>query len=269
MKANRLFPWGYSSATRGFSSTNGSKANAFPAGRQLLLNWMAIPKLAILVCLLSSSHALAVATYDYLSDVALTFNYPWSALIPLDTLTTSGAGQHQESANALRDAGAQILQFFQRSEIVGSAGDDTVTEGGVSHAYSQVVTLLTFAFGFTPTDLTVTLASWNQNLESSRELPLWNPINQTGEYVGFLPGWGGGGTALQFAFDGKGFWGSSTTFDDLTGEHTLSVMTIADETAFAAYSFVPVSDSSNTLLVLAAGLLGLANLGNRTHRARR
>jgi hypothetical protein len=225
-----------------------------------------LPKLA-LAGLLSSTHALATATLDYTSDVTLTFSVPWSGITPQDSLPTTQIGEAQASSTAYRDANAQLNQFYQRSEIIESVGNPGLATGdGLSHAYSEVNTLISFAFGDTPTDLTITLNNFQQILNSSKEAP-WNLINETGEFIGYIPGLGGGGTGLTLSFDNQGFFipggwtpGASVTFPGLTGNHVLYVHTIADEGEIARYPYFFAPDPANTTILLSAALalLGLA-----------
>jgi hypothetical protein len=227
---------------------------------------LVLPKLA-LAGLLSSTHALATVTLDYTSDVGLILNVPWSAITPQDSLPTTTIGEAQASATAYRDANAQLNLFYQRSEIIESVGNPGLATGyGLSHAYSEVNTLISFAFGDTLTDLTITLNNFQQILNSSKEAP-WNPINETGDFIGYIPGLGGGGTGLTLNFDNQGFYipggwtpGASVTFPGLTGDHVLRVQTTADEGAIANYPYFFAPDSANTTLLLGAALalLGLA-----------
>ena len=174
-----------------------------PFIRRVLIQTTAIPQVAALVCLSYEHHALAVATYDYLSDVTITCNVAWDAYTPTDTSTTSGSGQHNESTAPSRNSDPQNLQFYQIARISGSAGDSPLGEGGISHAFNRVETTLAFDFGSTPTNLTITLDDYNQVISSSRQLPQWDPTSDTGEYIGYWPTLGGGGTALGLAFDGE------------------------------------------------------------------
>lgn len=221
-------------------------------------------------CLLPGDRAYAIAMYDYLSDATMTFNQPWSSYAAISTSTTSGSGQYTASTMPSQDADPQDFSYYQSARIVGSAGDASLSQGGTSHAYNLVETFITFEFAV-QTDLVVSLTDWNQILLSSRQLPLWEPANQTGEYIGFWPELGGGGTGLQLALDGQFFaipnWdrGGSTTFDNLIGTHTILLKTSADESALAGYPYIRVPEPP-TLLLLAAGLGVLTGIARRMRR---
>jgi hypothetical protein len=219
--------------------------------------------LGSVICLFFSAHAFGLATYDYLSDVNVTFSNLWDSYSTTITSTTYSTGQGYATTSPSQNLNLSSLSYYQLSSIEGSAGNTALNQGGTSHAYNSVGT--TFAFDFaTPTDLTITLADWNQIVTSSRQLDLWNPDNETGEYIGYWPTLGGGGTSLMLELDGQAFaipgWtrGASTTFDDLTGKHTVLVWTTADETAIAGYPYDAPEPA--TLLFLASGLIGLIGL---------
>jgi hypothetical protein len=205
--------------------------------------------------------------YDYLSDAKIAFSQPWVNYTTDVTSTTSGAGQYSVSTSPSEAVVLQNISYYQSARVMGSAGDSALSQSGTSHAYNYVQT--SFAFDFAAaTNLTITLNDWNQVLVSSKQLNLWNPDNETGEYIGYWPTLGGGGTSLGLALDGKSFaipdWirGGSTTFFSLTGKHTVLLATSADETAVAGYPYVNTPEPS-TMLFLGTGLFGLVGYSRR------
>lgn len=187
--------------------------------------------LVLVLCLFWGNPAFATATYDYLSDVKITFNHSWNNYTPGITSLTFGTGQHNETTAPSNDFNSNLFWYSQSARVTGSAGDALLTQGGISYASNCYQTYFTFDFGSIPTDFKITLTDWNQVLASSKDLDLWNPDNQTGEYVGYWPTYGGGGTSLGLALDGVWFaipgWerGNSTTFFNLTELHTILIET--------------------------------------------
>ena len=218
--------------------------------------------IGLVTSLLWGGHAFATASYDYLSDVKITFSRLWDNSTPIVTSTTSGTGQHNESTIASQDFALANFWYYQSSRVTGSAGDDALSQSGTSGAHNTINTFLTFGFDAVPTDLTITLTDYNQILVSSTQLKLWNPANKTGEQIGYWPELGGGGTALGLALDGEWFaipsWirGGSTTFHNLTGQHTIKIFTDADGSAIAGYPYVQTPEPA-TMLLLGSGLVGL------------
>jgi hypothetical protein len=218
--------------------------------------------MSLTTCLLWGSQAFAIATFDYLSDAKITFSQLWDSYTPIVTSTTSGTGQSTVSTAPSQAFDLQNFWYYQSAHIIGSAGDSALSQSGTSHAYNSIDTAFTFNFGIVPTNLTITLTDWNQVLVSSKQLNLWNPDNQTGEYVGYWPTLGGGGTGLGLKFDGQWFaipnWinGNSTSFYDLTGQHTVDIYTVADEAAIAGYPYVQTPEPS-TMLLVGSALVGL------------
>ena len=217
----------------------------------------------LLMCLLSDNQAYAIATYDYLSDVTISFSRLWESYIETITSIKSATGEATASTAPSQNFDLANLSYYQSAQITGSAGDIGLSRNGTSHAYNQVVTSFTFNLSSVPTDLTITLNDWNQVLTSSTQLHVFNGANQTGEYVGHWPTLGGGGTGLQILFDNANgaplsyVKGDSVTFHNLTGLHTLLLTTSADESALAGYPYAATPEPSS-LLLLSLSILGLA-----------
>lgn len=217
--------------------------------------------LGIAAVLFLNTQAFAIATYDYLSDATISFSQKWNKSDPVGTSTIAGSGQFTASTNPLYDFSHNDLWFYQSARAIGSAGDPSLSQSGTSGAYSMVDTVLSFNFGQTPTNLTVTLTDFNQILSSSRQLQLWDEGSQTGEKIGYWPELGGGGTSLGLKFDGSWFgipWqdGGSFTFYDLTGKHELNIITTASGAAKAVYPYVKTPEPASMLL-LGLSLVGL------------
>jgi len=218
-----------------------------------------------ILCLLFGGAAFAAATYDYLSDVRITFDRLWDYYTPVITTTTFGTGQHDVSTASSQEVNLQNYWYYQCARVTGTAGDNLLSQSGISYASSSFETFFTFDFGPVATNFTITLTDWNQVLVSSSQLNLWNPENGTGEYLGYWPTLGGGGTSLGLALDGQWFampdWarGNTTTFYNLTGQHTILLATSASEAAIASYPYVQTPEPS-TMILLGSGLLGLFGL---------
>ncbi len=227
--------------------------------------------LGLITYLLLGGQAFAIVTYDYLSDAKITFSQLWDSCTALVTSTTAGTGQHTASTVSSQEFDLQNFWYYQSAQVIGSAGDDGLSQSGTSGAHNVIDTALNFDFGLVPTNLTITLTDYNQTLLSSRQLNLWDEGSQTGEQVGWWPELGGGGTALWLTFDGQAFaipnWirGDSTTFYNLTGEHTVDIWTDANGAAKAAYPYVQTPEP-NTILLLGFGLLGFIGFRRKFSR---
>jgi len=208
----------------------------------------------LLTCLLWGGHAYAMATYDYFSDAKITFSLLWGDFTTTVTPSSSGTGQHNESTASFQAFDLQNYWYYQSVRGTGSAGDAALSQSGTSAARNDFYTLFTFDFGSTPTDFTMTYTDYNQDVNSSTQLP-WNG---TGEYVG-------GSTGTQLLFDDQGGpWytkGQPNTFHNLAGQHTVRLWTGTESTAIAQYPYVAPEPSPTLLLGL--GLVGFAGIRRR------
>ena len=228
-----------------------------------------ILKIIMLISIMTNQ-ASAVASFDYISDITIGFNQEWVDYTPMITSTTLGSGNYTAFTAPSQNVNTQELWYNQTSRVFGTAGNGAFNQNGTSYAKNEIYTSFNFDFGTTPTDLSITWMDGYQVIMRSRQLP-WNPDNETGEFIGYWPTYGGGGTGYGLKIDGEWMWapggweiGDSTTFNELSGQHTVQIWTDASETAIANYPYEappPVVAEPSTFLLLGSRLIGLVGFG--------